>query len=134
MRRKFKLRYRVIILAVIFLGALYYFSGNYLVVRSFELSTDTTIMAEATLPNISLVVNEEEINRLYGYTSNLDWTLNRETITPLGKDKSFTVRIEENDMTVRRLKYELFDVTSGALLDSGTIILFKYTLLTQDSI
>lgn len=121
MKRKFKLRYRIIILAVIFLGALYYFSGNYLVVRSFELSTDTTEMAEATLPNISLVVEEEEINRLYGYTSNLDWTLNRETITPIGKDKSFTVRIEENDMTVRRLKYELFDVTSGALLDSGTI-------------
>lgn len=121
MKRKFKLRYRIIILTVIFLGALYYFSGNYLVVRSFELSTDTTVMAEATLPNISLVVEEEEINRLYGYTSNLDWTLNRETITPLGKDKSFTVRIEENDMTVRRLKYELFDVTSGALLDSGTI-------------
>ena len=82
MKRKFKLRYRIIILTVIFLGALYYFSGNYLVVRSFELSTDTTVMAEATLPNISLVVEEEEINRLYGYTSNLDWTLNRETITP----------------------------------------------------
>lgn len=121
MRRKFKLRYRVIILAVIFLGALYYFSGNYLVVRSFDLSTDTTEMAEAALPNISLVVEGEEINRLYGYTSNLDWTLNRETITPVGTDRMFTVRIEENGMTVRRLKYELFDVASGALLDSGTI-------------
>ena len=121
MKRKFKLRYRILILTVIFFGALYYFSGNYLVVRSFELSTDTTEMAEATLPNISLVVEEQEINRLYGYTSNLDWTLNRETITPLGTDKSFVIRIEENEMTVRRLKYELFDVTSGETLDSGTI-------------
>lgn len=121
MKRKFKLRYRILILIVIFLGALYYFSGNYLVVRSFEISTDTTEMAEATLPNISLVVEDEEINRLYGYTSNLDWELNRETITPLSKDKAFVVRIEENEMTVRRLKYELFDVTSGVLLDSGTI-------------
>lgn len=121
MKRKFKLRYRMIILAVIFFGALYYFSGNYLVVRSFELSKDTIEMAEASLPNISLVVEGEEINRLYGYTSNLDWTLNRETITPIGKDKSFIIRIEENEMTVRRLKYELFDVTSGMLLDSGTI-------------
>lgn len=121
MKKKFKLRYRILILMAVFFGALYYFSGNYLVVRSFELSTDTTEMAEATLPNISLVVEEEEINRLYGYTSNLDWELNRETITPLGKDKSFVVRIEENAMTVRRLKYELFDVTSGAVLDSGTI-------------
>jgi len=121
MKKKFKLRYRILILLAIFFGALYYFSGNYLVVRSFELSTDTTEMAEATLPNISLVVEEEEINRLFGYTSNLDWELNRETITPLGNDKSFVVRIEENEMTVRRLKYELFDVTSGAVLDSGTI-------------
>lgn len=121
MKRKFKLRYRILILSAVFLGALYYFSGNYLVVRSFELSTDTTEMAEATLPNISLVVEDEEINRLYGYTSNLDWELNRETITPLGTDKSFVVRIEENEMTVRRLKYELFDVTGGSLLDSGTI-------------
>ncbi len=121
MKRKFKLRYRILILLAVFFGALYYFSGNYLVVRSFELSTDTTEMAEATLPNISLVVEDEEINRLYGYTSNLDWELNRETITPLGTNKSFIVRIEENEMTVRRLKYELFDVTSGSLLDSGTI-------------
>lgn len=121
MKRKFKLKYRILILTVIFFGALYYFSGNYLVVRSFELSTDTTEMAEATLPNISLVVEEQEINRLYGYTSNLDWPLNRETITPLGTDKSFVIRIEENEMTVRRLKYELFDVTSGETLDSGTI-------------
>ena len=121
MKRKFKLRYRILILLAVFFGALYYFSGNYLVVRSFELSTDTTEMAEATLPNISLVVEDEEINRLYGYTSNLDWELNRETITPLGTDKSFIVRIEENEMTVRRLKYELFDVTNGSMLDSGTI-------------
>ncbi len=121
MKKRFKLRYRILILTVIFLGALYYFSGNYLVVRNFELSTDTTEMAEAALPNISLMVGDEEINRLYGYTSNLDWTLNRETITPIGKDKTFQVRIEENRMTVRRLKYELFDVASGALLDSGTI-------------
>ena len=116
MKRKFKLRYRILILTVIFFGALYYFSGNYLVVRSFELSTDTTEMAEATLPNISLVVEEQEINRLYGYTSNLDWTLNRETITPLGTDKSFVIRIEENEMTVRRLKYELFDVKTWSLV------------------
>ena len=98
MKRKFKLRYRILILLAVFFGALYYFSGNYLVVRSFELSTDTTEMAEATLPNISLVVEDEEINRLYGYTSNLDWELNRETITPLGTDKSFIVRIEENSV------------------------------------
>jgi len=121
MKKKFKLRYRILILLAVFFGALYYFSGNYLVVRSFELSTDTTEMAEATLPNISLVVEDEEINRLYGYTSNLDWKLNRETITPIGKEKAFVVRIEENGMTVRRLKYELFDVTSGSLLESGTI-------------
>ena len=121
MKKKFKLRYRILILLAVFFGALYYFSGNYLVVRSFEISTDTTEMAEATLPNISLVVQDEEINRLYGYTSNLDWELNRETITPLGSDKSFVVRIEENAMTVRRLKYELFDVASGAVMDSGTI-------------
>ena len=121
MKKKFKLRYRILILLAVFFGALYYFSGNYLVVRSFDLSTDTTQMAEATLPNISLVVEEEEINRLYGYTSNLDWELNRETITPIGSDKAFVVRIEENEMTVRRLKYELFDVTNGSMLDSGTI-------------
>lgn len=121
MKKKFKLRYRIIILTVIFFGALYFFSRNYLVVRNFDLTADTTGMAEATLPNISLVVGDDEINRIYGYSANLDWTLNRETITPIGKDKSFVVRVEENGMTVRRLKYELFDVDSGMLLDSGTI-------------
>lgn len=121
MKKKFKLRYRILILAAVFFGALYYFSGNYLTVRSFDISRDTTEMSEASLPSISLLTGEEEINRLYGYTSNLDWTLIRETITPLDKEKTFTIKIDENRMTVRKLKYELFDVTDQSLLDSGTI-------------
>lgn len=121
MKKKFKLKYRILILAAVFFGALYFFSRNYLIVRSFDLTRDTMEMEEASLPSISLMVGEEELNRLYGYTSNLDWTLIRETITPLEGDQTFTVRIDENRMTVRRLKYELYDVSSSGLLEEGTI-------------
>ena len=66
----------------------------------------------------------EEINCLYGYSSNLDTILNREDMIPVGADGIFELNINEYDMTIRRLKYEVLDVTSEAEVDSGIINAF----------
>ncbi len=124
---KLKLIHRLLILLAVFIGALWYFSGHYLTIRTFQNITGTTEMAEATLPHLTLVSQDQEMNQLYGYTANLDWALNRETITPLSSDQTFTVKIFENATVVRKLKYELYDVASGKLLEENTI-----AALTED--
>jgi len=129
-KRSFKLKliYRVLILLAIFIGALWYFSGHYLVIRNFQVVTGETEMSEASIPYLTMMVGKQEMNRLCGYTANLDWTLNRETITPLNSEQTFTVKIYENKMTVRKLKYELYDVSTGNLLEESTI-----SALSEDS-
>ncbi len=116
-----KIRYRILLLLVIFICSLTYFSKNYLTVQSFDITKDTTEMSDATLPNISMLINDEEVNLLYGYTSNLDEMQIRETITPLTSDQTFTLLITENESVVRRMKYEIYDVQTGNLFESGTI-------------
>ncbi len=112
---------RLLLLVGVFFAALWYFSGHYLTIRNFRNVTDVTTMAESSIPYISIVTQNREINRLCGYTSNLDWELNRETITPISTDKIFTLKIYENKLVAKKLKYEIFDVSTGALLESDTV-------------
>ena len=125
--RTFKIKYiyRILIVFAVFVAALWYFSGHYLTIRAFESVTGETEMAESTLPYLTMETGGHEINRLCGYTSNLDWALNRETITPIDKEASLTVKIYDNGMTARKLKYELFDVSNGSLLETKTISAFE---------
>jgi hypothetical protein len=113
--------YKPLLLFAVFIAALWYFSGHYLTIKSFTNVTDETTMAEASLPALSLVTEGREVNRLCGYTSNLDWELNRETITPLSTAASFVVKVAENKLVARKLKYELFDVSTGSLLETNTV-------------
>ena len=112
---------RLLLLVGVFFAALWYFSGHYLTIRNFRNVTNVTTMAESSIPYISIVTQDREINRLIGYTSNLDWELNRETITPISSDKTFTLKIYENKLVAKKLKYELFDVSTGALLETVTV-------------
>ncbi len=123
-RGKIKYIYRLLVIFAVFVAALWYFSGHYLTIRAFENVTGETEMAESELPYLTMITQGFEINRLSGYTSNLDWALNRETITPIGKDASLTVRIYDNGMSARKLKYELYDVSNGSLLETKTISAF----------
>ena len=66
-------------------------------------STDmTSEMRPATLPVVYLQQGETRINGLYGYSSEMDGTGMRDSITPLGKDlclpvvvKTYQNQIEE---------------------------------------
>ena len=115
--------YRILFLVAVF-GVSLWFFGSQMDEIIFNTDIQTVEMKAATLPTMTVVTGEEEINLLHGYSSNLDTLLNRENIIPIGTDKTFFLRIDEHESIVRRLKYEVVDASSGDMVDSGTISAF----------
>lgn len=113
--------YRALYLIAVFIGALYFFGQNNLKTAIFDIKKSTTDMSSSTLPGVTLRVGDTDINHLYGYTSNLNAMLIRESITPLTSEQTFTVVISENGSVVKKVKYELLDVSTGDGLESGEI-------------
>ncbi len=117
-----KFVYRILILLGVFIAALFFF-GRDIPQYLFSAENEVVEMGEATFPVITIQVGEEEINRMYGYSSNLDEMLIRECITPLSADRTFTVNIDENECVIKKLKYDIFDEGGLAIESGSTIVL-----------
>jgi hypothetical protein len=115
--------YRTIILICIFVAALSYFSRDIKeVVFDFD---NTTVMKEATFPLVTLKQGENRINRLHGYSSNLNANKVRESITPLNADQSFEVLINQEAYDIKKMNYELRDFVDNRLIESGSVSVFE---------
>lgn len=116
--------YQIVYLVIVFLAAVLFF-GSRMGETIFAGKSETVPVGESAFPTISVLTCGEEINCLYGYSSNLDTILNREDMIPLGADGVFELKINEYAMDIRRLKYEILDVSSEAEMESGTINAFE---------
>lgn len=116
--------YQIVYLLVVFCGAVLFF-GSRVGETIFEGEIETVEVGESSFPIVSVLTCGEEINSLNGYSSNLDTILNREDMIPVGADGIFELKIKEYETDVRRLKYEVIDVSSEAEVDAGTINAFE---------
>ena len=118
-----KFIYRIIILIAIFIGALYYFSGD---IKEVVFETDhTTDMTEATFPLITIRTEGSEINLLHGYSTNLAANELRETVIPLNMDKTFEVAIDQEDYAIKKLNYEVREFSGNVLIENGSVSVFE---------
>lgn len=85
-----------------------------------------TSLHDSTFPIMYLQLNEFTVNTLHGYSSELDSANVRESITPLGTDKSFTVKISENESNIKRLDFELKDIANRKIITSNTLTAFSH--------
>ena len=109
---------------LVFLGAVLFF-GSRVGETIFNGDKETVPGSTAAFPTVSVLTCGEEINCISGYSSNLSTILNREDLIPIGPDGVFELKIKEYETDVRRLKYEILDVSSEAEVDSGTINAFE---------
>lgn len=116
--------YRIVFLVLVFLGAVLFF-GSRVGETVFNGNKETVPGSTAAFPIVSILTCGEEINCISGYSSNLSTILNREDLIPVGLDGIFELKINEYDTDIRRLKYEVLDVSSEAEVDSGTINAFE---------
>ena len=87
---------------------------------SYKNSTDmTSEMAPATLPVVYLQQGETRINGLYGYSSEMDGTGMRDTITPLEEDLSLPVVIKTYENEIEEVDYEVRTMNMERLIENG---------------
>lgn len=116
-----KVLYRILILLLVFCGALFYFGSN-MKEKVFSVEKKTIQMQETTLPVVTIQAGGEEINLLHGYCSSLDEMLLRESITPLTSDKSFELLITENSYNIKKVNYEVYETAEGNKVEEGSVI------------
>ncbi|MFU0825975.1 MAG: Arylsulfotran-N domain-containing protein [Lachnoclostridium sp.] len=114
-----KYLYKGIILVCIFAASLYYF-GRDIKEEVFDLQK-TVEMGETTFPVLTIRLNQDEINLLHGYSSNINANLVRDNLTPLDDSQSFDVVIDGKGNDVKRVIYELRSVQDNKLLETDTI-------------
>lgn len=112
--------YKVIILVTVFIGSLYFFSGD-IKEEDRQEKIETIKMGETTYPTISVILDDMEINRLHGYSNNIDHRMSRESITPIDEEQSFFIGIDENDYEIKRVDYELHPIDEDKIIEFDNI-------------
>lgn len=97
------MRKRLTILGLVFLSSLLFFFFLF----NFHKRSKAAPMAGPKLPGITVEFGGRQINRLYGYTTAMDGSYMRGTITPLTDSDRLRLAIESYGRTVKSLGYEL---------------------------
>lgn len=114
--------YKFIALFFLFIGSLFFFGQN---IPEISVATTTaTSLQSSTFPIIYLQVKDYTINTLHGYSSEMDSGKVRESITPLGADKAFTVKIKQNESKIRKLEYALLDIANNKIIETDSLSAF----------
>lgn len=112
---------RILIFAIIFGGALFYFNYTSTAGKT-EMSTE---MNQATLPILYTRVGEHNINELHGYTGEIDESLAKDTLTPSESKKSLEIYIKEYENSIDVLHYELKNASGNEIIQKGDIKTFQ---------
>lgn len=85
-------------------------------------STDmTTEMDNATFPIVSIEYNGTEINRMFGYTSDMNLSYMRDSITPLMTGRKLRLVIDTYGENVKALKFEVRSVDNQRLIEATEV-------------
>ena len=86
-----------------------------------EAPADYQALEPATLPVVSLAVEEQEVNILYGYTAEMDASYMGETLTPLPEDRQLPVTVSTYGNTITGISYEVRSADGTNLLERGSL-------------
>ncbi|MEG1741619.1 MAG: hypothetical protein RR237_01935 [Acetivibrio sp.] len=111
--------YKTLILLGVFVAALLFMSKN---IKEEEITLEKAVkMKEASFPLLYLMTDGYKVNRLHGYSSNMDANVIREAIIPVYQNKEVLVRFAENKTIIKKIIYEVRALKENELLDGGTI-------------
>lgn len=104
-------------LIVVFLAALFLVSA----VMNKGNTDMTTEMGDATLPIVTMQIDEYQVNRLHGYTVSMDTSYLRDTLLPIGGDRNVSFTIDTYGTSVAALAFEIRSINGKRLVESTEI-------------
>lgn len=105
------------VLLIIFFLALMFFS----ILTNKENRDLTTKMEKATLPVMQTIFNDRIMDQLYGYTSEMDALLVRNSITPFDEDKTVHMKLLTYGREIDSIYYEVRSIDGKTLLVNNQI-------------
>lgn len=112
--------YKFLILLAVFGFSLYYFSGD-IKVEDRQERLETVKMGKTSYPTISIILDNNEVNLLHGYSNYINGRTSREGLLPLDIEQSFKIRINEYDYEIKRVDYELRSIYDDKLIEADNI-------------
>ena len=85
----------------------------------------TRDMERASLPVITMNIGGESVNELYGYTSDMDLGLLRDSITPLDDQRGVTFRVSKYGRVVNKITAKVRTVDGSRLIESVEVTDYK---------
>ena len=86
-----------------------------------ETSEITMDMPKATLPVVSVKVEEYKINTMYGYTSKREESFTKDSITPISSNREITLVIDTFDAKIDSIAYEVRSIDGQRLIEEGEV-------------
>lgn len=114
-----KIIYKSVLLILIFVGSLFFFGH--------QLETDITSngktveLTEETFPIIQISTQGKLVNTLYGYSATLDAGVVRESMTPLGADKTIVLGFLDDKTWLTQIQYQIIDKETKEVYDNQVI-------------
>jgi len=86
-------------------------------------TTDMTVeMGPATLPVVSVIHEDTEINLLHGMKGNVRPNMIRDTLTPLNEDRSLDIHITKYGNKLKEVAYEVRSADASRLIEDTEIL------------
>ncbi len=110
-------------LLVIFTASMIFFWQT---IPNITVATSTaTVLQESSFPTVYIQLQNYTVNKISGYTTDLDSSIVRESITPLDSSKSFTIKIDQNSSKIKKLDYSLYDISNKKEILTNTQTAFE---------
>ncbi len=78
-------------------------------------------MTKATLPVLSIRLNDREVNQMQGYLGDIDAALLRDSITPIDSKGKITLELTDYDYDITAINYQIFYGGKDSLLEEGVL-------------
>ena len=84
-----------------------------------------TDLQTAVIPCMAMKIGNTEVNRMYGYAQDMDESYMRDTLTPVGTDKTLAVSITPYGRKIESLVYEIRTADGSKVVENNKIKNFQ---------
>lgn len=116
-----KIMIKIVILAVIFVLGVAGFSS----LMNSQNTDNKTDLQTASIPCMAMKIGDTEVNRMYGYAEEMQTDFMRDTLTPLGTDKTLSVSITPYGKEIQSLAYEIRTSDGSKVIENNKIKNFQ---------
>ncbi|MBQ1193767.1 MAG: hypothetical protein IIX45_06565 [Lachnospiraceae bacterium] len=112
-----KIFLKLVILFMVFVATI----GIYFAITIEKNELKEEVMPAATLPVVSIVYEDMDVNTLHGYTISMDGRYMRDSITPLTSQRMINLNIDMYDNVIAGISYELRSLDTERLVEKTSV-------------